>query len=342
MKNTKLSSLYYNAKLLVLCIPLLLSACTLAYKSTGDILIGYAEEHGISHLLASDDAALGCAMSEAFAPFLLSFSQVTTSPDNLAILFYLMAGNCSEFKAWEEELRYLRAIYVKNPSAAEDARIAQQRFLHQAAHRQLQGYYFLTQAIAEPGGQCPDLAAEDEQLYWLIGLINGAQAIMNDVASGGHVNVSLDIAGKVARGAECLVNEKWWGVPMAIQAAIRVTMPSSQEDNQQQLQHLQQAIRIGLQQGMRIPLVLAAQTHLGLGDTGQVKNILRQFTLAQRQLPDNQTYKILNEIARLQIQAISDRLWTEATGKRTPIGKLGKFWDDPKKPVDTIDIEAFL
>ena len=113
-------------------------------------MLGYAEDQGVPYILATDDVALGCAMSEAFAPFLLSFSQVTTSPDHLAILFYLMAGNCSEFKAWDEELRYLRATYAKNTAEAQDARIAQKRLLHQAAKRQLVGYHYLTLAIAEP------------------------------------------------------------------------------------------------------------------------------------------------------------------------------------------------
>ena len=152
----------------------------------------------------------------------------------------------------------------------------------------------------------------------------------------------LDIAAKVGRGAVCLDNEKWWGVPDAIEAAIRVTMPGNHQGDKQSLQSMDQAIQTGLQQGMRIPLVLAAQVNLGLGDTERVKHIIRQFALAKAQFPENQTYTILNKVATLQIQAISDRLWTEATGKRTPMGKLGKFWDDRNEAVDTIDIGDVL
>ena len=47
-------------------------------------------------------------------------------------------------------------------------------------------------------------------------------------------------------------------------------------------------------------------------------------------------------MAALQMQAISDRLWTEATGKRTPLGKAGSFWDDPAKVLDSIDIDDLL
>lgn len=92
---------------------MLLSACTVVYKNTGDVLIGYAEDQGAPYMLETSDVAMACSMVEAFTPFLLSFSRVTTPPDQLAIMFYLMAGNCVEFQAWEEELRYLRAIYEK-------------------------------------------------------------------------------------------------------------------------------------------------------------------------------------------------------------------------------------
>jgi hypothetical protein len=339
---TKHNKINYYAKYFILCIPLLLNACSLAYKSTGDIMLGYAEDQGIPYMLATDDVALGCAMSEAFTPFLLSFSQVTTSPDHLAILFYLMAGNCSEFKAWDEELRYLRATHAKNTAEAQDARIAQKRLLHQAAHRQLTGYHYLTLAIAEPGEQCPDFASDSEEFYWLIGLVNGIQAIMNDIASGGSTAVPMGIAAKVGRGAVCLDNEKWWGVPDSIQAAIQATMPGSQQGASEPLQKMEQSIQIGLQQGMHMAQVLAAQVDLGLGNTEQVKKIIREFATSKTLSTENETYKILNKISILQIRAISDRLWTEATGKRTPMGKLGTFWDDPKKPIETIDIEAIL
>jgi alpha/beta superfamily hydrolase len=62
-----------------------------------------------------------------------------------------MAGNCTEFKAWEEELRYLRAVHAKNSTEAQDARISQQRFLGLAAHRQLLGYHHLAKAFVELG-----------------------------------------------------------------------------------------------------------------------------------------------------------------------------------------------
>ncbi len=321
---------------------LFLSACTVVYKSTGDALLGYAEDQGVPYMLASDDVALGCSMAEAFTPFLLSFSRVTTSPDQLAILFYLVAGNCTEFKAQEQELRYLRAIYAKNSIEAQDARIAQQRLLSLAAHRQLTGYFSLVTAQGEPGGVCPEFDSDNTELFWLFGLLNGIQAIINDIASGGNSEVPMDIAAKVARGAACLDNEKWWGVPAAIQAAIWITIPGDQPVSRTPRQALQQSLQIGLQQGMGISHVLAALVYLGQGETEEVKQIIRSYASFSKQASDNQDYEILNKVSRLQMQAISDRLWTEATGKRTPLGKIGSFWDDSNKAVETIDIDEIL
>ncbi len=304
-------------------------------------MIGYAKDHGVPYMLATDDVALSCSMVESFTPFLLSFSQVTTPPDQLAILFYLMAGNCTEFKAWEEELRYLRAIYAKNSTEAQDARISQQRFLGLAAHRQLTGYHYLAKAFIEPGAECPKFSSDHDELYWLIGLINGIQAIINDIASGGTAEVPMNIAAKVGRGASCLNNEKWWGTPNAIQAAIWMTIPGNQPADKNPEQILNNAMRIGLRQGIRIPQMMATQVYSGLGQIEQVKSIIRNYekiTITQA----SQTYKSLNQVSNLQLQAISDRLWTEATGARTPIGKLGSFWDDPKKSIDTIDIDELI
>lgn len=327
----------------LLSLHLLLSACTtVVYKSTGDVLLGYAEDQGVPYMLSSNDASLGCSMAEAFTPFLLSFSSVTTPPDQLAIVFYLMAGNCIQSDAQQQELRYLRAIYAKNPIEAQDARITQQRLLRIAARRQLNGYYALVAAQTEPGGICPGFDSTDAELYWLFGLLNGIQAIMNDIASGGNIGVPMDIAAKVARGAGCLDNEKWWGVPEAIQAAIWISIPANKSIDKSPRQALQHSLQIGVQQGMSVSHVLAAQVYLGQGEITEVKQVIRSYASLSKKVADNQEFNMLNKISALQIQAISDRLWTEATGMRTPLGKIGLFWDDSNKAVDTIDIDEIL
>lgn len=328
--------------LLVLCLQLLVSSCAVVYKSTGDVMIGYAQEEGVPYMLSSSDVALGCSMAEAFTPFLLSFSRVTTAPDELAILFYLLTGNCIESDAQEQELRYLRAIYTKNSIEAQDARIAQQRLLEIAASRQLTGYYALVAAIAEPGDVCPALDSDEQELYWLFGLLNGIQAIINDIASGGNIEVPLDIAARVGRGASCLDNKKWWGAPEAIQAAIGIAIPGDVAEGINPREKLQHSLEIGTQSGMGVSHVLAAQVYLGQGNISEVKQVIRGYAVLGQQAGENQQYNILHKVAKLQMQAISDRLWTEATGVRTPLGKFGTFWDDTSIAIEMIDIDEIL
>lgn len=328
--------------LLLLVSSLLLNACTPVYKTTGDILLSYTENQGVPYMLASNDVGMGCSMAEAFTPFLLSFSRVTTPPDQLAILFYLVAGSCTEFQAHEQELRYLRAIYAKNSIEAQDARIAQQRFLQLAARRQLTGYYALLSAMSEPGGKCPEFSADNDEFYWLVGLLDGIQATINDIASGGQVEVPMDIAAKVGRGAGCLDTERWWGVPAAIQAAIWITIPGNEPVDIDPRLVLQQSIQMGAEQGMAVSHVLAAKIYLGQGKTAELKQLIRNYVEQSSSTIKNQKFAVLNQVARVQIQAISDRLWTEATGRRTPLGRLGTFWDDTDTTVETIDIDEFL
>jgi len=324
--------------LYLLCFLITLNGCSLVHKSTGNVIISYAEQQAVPYMLAADDIHLTCSMVDSFTPFLLSFSKVTTPPDQLAVLLYLMAGNCTEFKAQQQELRYLRALYAKNPIEAQDARIAQRRLLGLAASRQLKGYHYLTEAFVEPGSECPQLLSTEEEFYWLMGLINGLQAILNDVSSGGLAGVPMNIAAKAGRGASCLDNEKWWGTPEAIQAAIWMTIPGNQPVDKIPEQILLHSLKMSAQQGVSITHVLAAQVYLGQGDVEQAKNIIRDYAKVSI-TSASQTYKSLNQMAVLQIQAISDRLWTEATGARTPVGKLGSFWDDPVKATDMIDID---
>jgi hypothetical protein len=326
-----------------LILTLFLTTVVLVIKSTGKVLVWFIEDHAIPYVLQTDDVEMGCVMAEASALLVPSLAQINAAPYKLAVVFNFLSGSCAEFKAWEEELRYLRAIHATNVAEAQDARIAQKRFLNLAARRQLKGYRNLEFAYTEvPGGDCPEFAAEDEEFFWLVGLMNGLQAVLNDLASEGGAKVPLDISLKVGRGAACLNNEKWWGLPKAIQAAIWVSFPGYKPKATDPLEVLEQAVQTGLQQGMRTVQVIAAKIYIGLGDIDRVKEVIRNNAAARNDLAANPKFLFLDAVATIQLQAISDQLWTEAKGKRTPIGGLGGFWDDSQSTVDTVDIIDIL
>ncbi|NOQ14964.1 MAG: hypothetical protein GQ583_10880 [Methyloprofundus sp.] len=328
---------------LLLTVFLLVSATTLAINNTGKILVGFIEDHAIPYVLKTDDVAMGCVMAEALTLLIPSLAQLNASPYKLEVIFNFLSGSCAEFKAREEELRYIRAMHIKNVTEAQDARILQKRFLSLAAQRQLKGYLSLELAFPEIlGNQCPDFTRWNDEFYWLVGLMDGLQAVLNDLASEGGAKVPLDISLKVGRGASCLNNKRWWGLPSAIQAAIWVSFPGHKPAGSEPLTLLDQAMVTGLQHGIRIAQVIAAKIYIGLGNSERVKEIIRSNAQTRSNLSTNPDYLFLNQIVSIQLQAISDFMWTEATGKRTPIGGLGTFWDDPKNTQDTIDISDIL
>ncbi len=312
-------------------------------KHSGTLLVGFIESHAVPYVLKTEDVAMGCVMAEALTLLVPSLAEMNASPYKLQVIFGFLSGSCSEFKAWEQELRYIRALYSKNISEAQDARILQKRFLNQAASRQLKGFRSLQLAYAEkPGLKCPKFTGWHDEFYWLVGLMDGLQAVLNDLASEGQANVPLDISLKVGRGAGCLNNKKWWGIPRAVQAAIWVSFPAHKPKHVDPIQVLQDSVQIGLKQGMRIVQVIAAKIHIGLGNNERVKAIIRNNVNTRDTIPANPDYLFLDKVTTLQLMAVSDKMWTEATGMRTPVGGLGSFWDRQEKAVDTVDIADIL
>src|SRR5690554_1780743 len=92
-----------------LVLPLIsLSGCGVVnhmiYKTTGTVMTSYAKDHQVPYVLAGDDLEMNCSMAQALTPLLMSFSRVTHTPNQLAVVVYASAGMCAESQAWEEEL----------------------------------------------------------------------------------------------------------------------------------------------------------------------------------------------------------------------------------------------
>lgn len=328
---------------LTLVLIIMVSVMLLVINNSGKILVSFIEDHAVPYVLKTDDVAMGCVMAEALALTIPNLDQINASPYKLTVLLDFLSGSCAEFKAREQELRYVRAIYVKNISEAQDARILQKRYLNLAARRQLKGYLNLELAYPEiPDQQCPDFISWNDEFYWLVGLMEGLQAVLNDLASEGSANVPLDISLKVGRGAACLDNDRWWGLPDALQAAIWLSFPGYKPEGINPLAMLDAAMQTGLQQGVRITQVIAAKIYSGLGNTERVKEIIRSNVQTRINYPVNPDFLFLDQIASMQLMAISDFMWTQETGTRTPIRGLGTFWDDPESTGDTIDIVDIL
>lgn len=311
----------------VLMLAFVLQGCGMIYKTTGDVLVNYSEDEMVPYLMGTSDTAMACASGQALTPLLMSFEAVGSHPQKLGVLVNVVAGSCAEHKAVEAELRYLRALEQQDVDAAQDARIQQKRFAALAAERQYKSYKLVTEqyGLAE-NGTCPRLRSEFDSLVWMVGQLGGVQALLNDSTAQGTVGVPRDIAARAERAMTCMDNERWWGVPKAIRAALWNTLPGMKPEGADVWATLEESVDRGFENGVRLPSALYVMAAQGVNDDERIRKGIREF--ANRDFEANPEYRMLDAIAHSQIRAVSDRMWTEATGQRTPVGGLGTFWDD--------------
>lgn len=329
--------------IVMICLSLLAGCQGFLHSQTGRVMVNYSQSEAVPFALTMDDPLMGCALGEAFSPFLLSFERSKVDVDQVGILMNNLSGFCAQTQAWEYELQHLRAMNSRRSAHAKDARIAQMRLYELAARRQYKGYQRLVSAFGEPGEQCPALL-EDEELYYLIGLINGLQAAQNNIAVNQSADVPLDVVNKVARGAACLDSEKWWGVPGAIQGAVWSMMPSNAPKNADPKAILRTSSQYGIKQGVRLSHVFEAEVYTAASDIDGLKDLIAEHAQARAQEPADARLRMLDAMAFQYIRFFSDRVWTQDTGSRTPHGKFGEFWQSPQQqPVEPVlDIDDLI
>ena len=324
-----------------------LSGCSainnMMYKTTGDVMQGFSRDHTVPYLLESNDLAMGCAMSEATAPLLMSFGRVTTEPDQLAVMLYLSAGGCAEERAREHELASLGAMKNREADRAQDAIIQQKRALSLAATRYFQGWKHHNSFYGKPvEGECPGLDDDLGEFIYLAGLLSGLQALNAEIQSTSSIGVPKNIGSTVARATQCLDNEKWWGAPMALRATVWAMIPGALPSGEDPFVRLEIADEQGEEAGVRISHVFHAIAAQNKSDHERLRSVIRSHAEAIEETPSNEHWEMVDAMATQMIFAISDRLWMENTGHRTPMGQLGTFWDDEKEAVETMDLDGLL
>jgi len=326
----------------VFALALLGSGCNLIYKTTGDTMAGYSADHAVPFIMSLDDTDMGCASGEAMTPLLMSFSRVTNPAHNVGVLMYASAASCAEQKAWDEELRYLRALKAGNAAEAEDARETQKRYFALAAQRQYKAYRHMESYFeVNVGEECGDVDDREDQLVWLVGNLAGLQSLNSQMSSLSDQGIPLNLASKVGRAAECLDDADWWGVPSAMRAVVWTMVPGTMPKGQDAWARLSLASKQGENVGVRLAHVFEALAAANANNTELLKNVIRSHAESLKSMPVRKDAAMLDRIATLNIRAISDRMWTEHTGHRTPAGKLGKFPDDVVK-VETLDLDDLL
>ena len=320
---------------------LALQGCGVIYKTTGDVLISFGRSEMLPYMLTFDDVRMACVTGEAQTPLLMAFERVGSHPEKLGAMVFTTAATCAEQIAIDAELRYMRAVKDGNVNEAQDARIEQKRWSAVAAQRQYTAYQNMKTAFGEQKeGECPKLKTDFDELVWMIGNISGVQALLNDGASDGAVGVPRDLAAKVERNMKCLDNDKWWGVPRGTRAAVWNLLPMLAPPNVEPWKELEASAKAGFDGGVRLGSALYAMSAFSKGNDERMRKAIRDFAANDQNLDPE--YAMMDAIAGFIITGISDREWTENTGKRTPIGGLGTFWDDAAKSGPAVNIDDLL
>ncbi|MCB9536224.1 MAG: hypothetical protein H6704_08160 [Myxococcales bacterium] len=305
----------------------LATGCSLK-AMTGDMMSEYTVDELTPFLLASDDLGMACETGVSMGSYLMSFERVTDAPNKAAVSTLVTAGACAQIEAWEAELRSLRALHAGDAAGAQDARIAEKRANAVAARRFYRAWKYLVAEYGVPGETCPELEDESDELIWLLGMLAGVQATQHDRGANGMAGVPLDVPRQAARGVQCLNNEKWWGVPRAVSAAVWTSIPGAGPEGVDPWARLAEASALGVKAGVRVALAVEAQAAAAAGKSDKVRAAIKAYAAAIEEAPARGRFSLLDHNATVQVQVLSDRLWTEGTGHRTPVGALGTFWDD--------------
>ena len=231
------------------------------------------------------------------------------------------SGICAELAAREAKLE--GQVIMKNHVAlgpamaaeANDARIRAQRLYTTAASRYYTSWQNAVDVYGMDPENCPRMSEDDQALY-LFGLIAGDLSVITDAAGGTVVGVPQSTILDVARAAECLDSDAWWGVPDALKASAWATVPGSGPDDVDPWELFDKAAARGEADGMRIARSLQVFTAANAGRQDIVEAGLKAHgeAMAAGTNPD----WMLLDIYALSVSLFeSDQLWISNAGHRT-------------------------
>lgn len=322
---------------------LTMGGCALIESNVSSTTLSIIEDGFTPPTLKMGDVEMACNFSVVNTPLVGAARNFYGDPSLIETVMLSSAGVCSENQAMTDEMRYLRASRDKRADEALDARIAQKRHLTTAAHRQYAAFTRMRDKLEQKyffkyGSNCPAFKRDFDELVYLLGSVAGLQAMQNDIAAQQAVGVPTDTAPIVERALGCLDNNKWWGAPQAARAVVWSIIPGGGEGKDIK-GTFEASMKLGEAKGVRLAHVMAAVAAQSTDDNARLRELIKRFSSAQGFTP-NKDYRLIDAIAESQIQNISDRMWTQNAGTRTPIASLGKFWDD--KAGSDIDADSFL
>lgn len=335
---------------LALMVLMLLAGCSAnpIYTTTGMVLSSYSEGEATPYVMQMSDPKMACALGEGVDPLLYSFSRVTDAPESTGSLLMLLAANCSEYRAWEAELDYLRADFSGEVPAAKDAREKAKRLNAEIAKRRYIAYQRAMAAYdfdpAAEEFECPFLFDDQEELTFLLGLLTGMQAIVNDANSGAMAGVPRNIAPQAERAATCVDNEKWGGLPNAIRGLVWLLLPDTRPSpSPDPWKVLEDSSRLGVAAGIRASMAVEAVAAETFGRPDVLEDVIARFAESENNIVVWSEFQLVDEVARDAIRFSSDKHWTANYGYRTPRTHFGRMSPERvgEEP-ETMDLDDLL
>ncbi|MBY6104711.1 hypothetical protein [Marinobacter nauticus] len=300
------------------------------YSTTGVVLSSYAETEATPYVLEMTDARMACSLGESLDPLVYSFGRVTAPPATTGSLLMLLAANCSEYELMEAELEFLRADYEGETRAAKhyreqvkrlNAEVANRRIL--AFNRAMLAYDFNPSAETL---ECPFLYNDQDELTFMLGLVTGLQAIVNDANSGGVAGVPRNIAPEAERAMRCLDNEKWGGIPNAVRAVVWLLLPDTRPSlSPDPWVVLQNSSQLGFDRGFRVSSALEIVAAETFGRPEVKEQAIASAAAAEDSMEVSNAFPLLDAVAKRILVHASDKHWVAEYGYRTPSSEFGSL-----------------
>lgn len=317
--------------------PLLASLllCQACAGILGSTTAGLNANYILPTVLASGDVGVGCAAGESLGAMVDAFGPYSKKAARATVLPRISAAMCLEDDVREAQLARARAYRADDFDGLRDAQALEERAHLVAAARYLGGWEALAAEYGVPdeGEACPQLKSEMDQLSYLLGLSGGVLAVLHDLGAQGRAGVPQSIPAAVSRGATCLDDERWWGVPTAMQASLWALQPGLPGAGDVWAT-LEASVARGEAAGVRLSTAYLVQTAATVGQPERVRAGIRRDAAHRAAHPANATWAMLDTYGGQIVLHESDRVWSELAGHRTPLMEYGKFPDDkpPEEP----------
>jgi len=262
-----------------------------------------------------------CHMGLSVSPVVAALGTSKRSPDKALMVTEVAGAICALTRAHEANLdeARLRSLFQGQASALStltDARIEKER-AHTDAARRFGAVWSRFQKVYPLSGEtCPKLRQDEEAVY-VVGVLSGLLAVLHDGMGGRNAGISQDAVLHAGRAAQCLSDERWWGLPEAMNHAGWASIPGSGPEGVDPWAELVRISDAASTQGMRLPAALYVTIAANAGHTDKVKTAIGKASESFHSVPSIERWRLLDALAQLLLVHESDLVWFAEEGHRT-------------------------